>query len=172
MRTIAVACLLALALTGCRNDEAAPAPDDTGPATSPSAPVTAAQAYAGPRSLARLEQAKAEVKPFMAWNAAYAKLLARVGTPDLIDGGEHYWYLKLGDKCHELFVENAGGEVGAVSFGAYGKIMKRQWERCAAAEPTPAADALGAAEAPAAPPAPVGASAVTAPASEPAGAGR
>jgi hypothetical protein len=49
-----------------------------------------------------------------------------------VDGATHYWHLLDGDKCHELSVENANGEVGAVSLGTYDKIMA-QYQRCVTA---------------------------------------
>src|SRR5690606_25599353 len=86
--------------------------------------------YTGPVTPARMEEARGRVKPYMPWPQAHAALLSTVGAPSLVDEGKHYWYVREGDKCHELYVEDAGGEVGAVSFGAYDRLMKKQWDRC------------------------------------------
>ena len=143
MRMIPVALVL-LAVVACgKGDEAADGTEAAEPeAEAPAAAAAPVTAYDGPVTPDRMERAKARVKPFMKWDQARGVLWGTVGEPSLVEEGKHYWYVREGDKCHELYVENVGGEVGAVSFGAYDKLMQKQWARCQqSAGPEAAAEA-------------------------------
>jgi len=123
----------ALAFIACsKSDKDKQGGEAKGPPQAGKAPAAAAAPFTGTLDEGRLQAAKDGVKPFMKWDAANAHLVATVGAPHATEGSKNYWYLLDGDKCHELEVENANGEVGAVGLGVYDKAMKSKYDKCLA----------------------------------------
>jgi hypothetical protein len=131
MRSLLIA-VLAVGLLACSKDDSKDKGGDEAAkgAPAPEANQPPAKPFEGQLTAERMKKAKDAVKPFMKWDEANAVLLATVGKPHEVEGGDNNWYLLMGDKCHELSVENANGEVGAVGLGEYDKMMKSQYDKC------------------------------------------
>lgn len=67
------------------------------------------------RSVAELEAAKGEAKPFQKWTEAEGRLTAALGPADKSVDNATSWFGKDGDVCKALTVTHAGGTVGTVT---------------------------------------------------------
>ena len=67
------------------------------------------------RSVAELEAAKAEIKPFQKWEEARGRITAVLGEPDADADNKTIWYGKDGDKCMVFSVTHAAGTVGTIN---------------------------------------------------------
>jgi hypothetical protein len=103
-------------------------------APAPGAPPLAQQArkpLEGPLTVERLVAAKAGVRPYEAWDEAWAHLVATAGEPTSSAGDVFTWTLAVGETCHVLEVRRADDRVDAVLYAPYQKGTP-QHERCAA----------------------------------------
>ncbi|MCO4744534.1 MAG: hypothetical protein KC912_07095 [Proteobacteria bacterium] len=69
----------------------------------------------GGRTVAELEAAKGEVKPFQKWDEAQGKLTAALGEPDVTTDLAWTWIAKDGETCKGLTVTHMGGTVGTAT---------------------------------------------------------
>jgi hypothetical protein len=130
---------LSVALLGCGNkDEKKPAPKQEPQAKPDEANKKPPRppAFMGQLTYARMEKAKASVKPGDPWEHAFDLVQAEAGKPTKVDGVDHKWYLLEGDKCHELALQTDDTNVGSVSLGTYDKIMKAKYDNCLPPAPT------------------------------------
>lgn len=67
------------------------------------------------RSVAELEAAKAEVKPFQKWEEARDRLTAALGEPDKDVDNATTWFGKDGEECMAFTVTHAAGTVGTIT---------------------------------------------------------
>lgn len=105
-----------------------------GEATRPAPAPLEAQAkepLEGPLTVERLVAAKAGVRPYQAWDKAWAHLVATAGEPTSSAGDVFTWTLAVGETCHVLEVRRAEGRVDAVMYAPY-ENGTPQHERCAA----------------------------------------
>ncbi len=85
----------------------------------------------GPLTIERMVAAKAGVRPYDAWDKAWAHLVATAGEPTTAEGDTFRWTLSVGETCHVLEVRRAEDRVDGVMYGPYEKGTS-QHERCAA----------------------------------------
>lgn len=75
--------------------------------------------FKGPLTVANVMAAKGVVKPFQAWDAAFAKLQAELGPPTKIEGKKHFWAAMEGDDCAYVYVEKDDGK----EYGKTGEVV-------------------------------------------------
>jgi len=132
VRAFLAACLLAAA---CGQNEGSEKPAARGPeAASPLQPVARpARPIEGPLTVERMVAAKAGVRPYDAWDKAWAHLIATVGEPTSSGADAFSWTLRVGETCYVLEVRRAEDRVDGVMYGPYEKGTS-QHERCAASD--------------------------------------
>ncbi|TNE91379.1 MAG: hypothetical protein EP330_05270 [Deltaproteobacteria bacterium] len=69
----------------------------------------------GGRTVAELEAAKGEAKPFQKWDETETRLKAALGEPDKDVDNSTTWFAKDGDTCKALTITHAAGTVGTVT---------------------------------------------------------
>lgn len=133
MRAFLVLLVIAAA-SGCGRDEGgekAPAVVEPERGAQLAAAAQAKEPIKGPLTVERMVAAKAGVRPYDAWDKAWAHLVATAGEPTSSEGDTFRWTLAVGETCHVLEVRRAGDRVDGVMYGPYEKGTS-QHERCAA----------------------------------------
>lgn len=108
---------------GCRGD-------DRGARAPVGVEAAAVQAYQGPLDKDRFHRAREALRPFMSWDDARRLLSGIVGLPGRERGDRRFWAVIDGERCLELVVENAGGQVGMVGVMSYDPAMKQAFGAC------------------------------------------
>ncbi|HEY8142054.1 MAG TPA: hypothetical protein VIG06_05260 [Kofleriaceae bacterium] len=133
MRAFLVLLVIAAA-SGCGRDEGgekAPAAVEPDQGAQLGAAAQAREPIKGPLTVERMVAAKAGVRPYDAWDKAWAHLVATAGEPTSSEADTFRWTLSVGETCHVLEVRRAENRVDGVMYGPYEKGTS-QHERCAA----------------------------------------
>lgn len=75
--------------------------------------------FTGALTVERVMAAKDAVKLLEPWDKAYPKLLAKLGTPQKIEGGKHKWAAVEGDVCAYVEISSGDGK----PFGKQGIVV-------------------------------------------------
>jgi len=123
--------LFLLAVAGCGKNEGAEEAPERQAERAPAVAAQARKPLEAALTVERMVAAKAGVRPYDAWDKAWAHLIATVGEPTASEGDLFRWTLLVGATCHVLEVRRAGDRVDGVLYGPY-EVGAPEHERCAA----------------------------------------